>query len=269
MKKTIIITLAMLIIFGGAIIFGADRVSDQWQTPQKDDNISISIESPIENMESEIKKYPYKSNDEAELEKGAVSYQEAVYTAGTVLEQIYKDIDLQNQTADIYQPNMRTRIAPGHYEACYSSPKLTEFTNEIEDFVYLVFWFDPVDGKVSYIRRIDDKFVTSTEMTGTKTELEDSVLLDKSLEFAEMMGFGECIEYTISLETLSVAADTNNYYSVLLKTKDSELIEFTYYNNPLYDYPLNIFSNYTSTAAEDILETVPTMKPVLNSEAIL
>ena len=116
---------------------------------------------------------------------------------------------------------------------------------------------------MSYIRRIDDKFVTSTEMTGTKTEIEDSVLLDKSLEFAEIMGFGECVEYAISFETLSVATDTNNYYSVLLKTKDSELIEFTYYNNPLYDYPLNIFSDYTSTAAEDILETVPTMKPIL------
>ena len=262
MKKTIIITLAMLIIFGGAIIFGADRVSDQWQTPQKDDNISISIESPIENMESEIKKYPYKSNDEAELEKGAVSYQEAVYAAGTVLEQIYKDINLQNQTAEIYQPNMRTRIAPGHYEACYSSPKLNEFTNEIEDFVYLVFWFDPVDGKVSYIRRIDDKFVTLTEVTDVETEIDDSVLLDKSLEFAEIMGFGECEEYAISSETLSVATDTNNYYSVVLRTKDNELIEFTYYNNPLYDYPLNIFSNYTSTAVEEILGTVPNMKPI-------
>ena len=92
MKKTIIITISMLCVFGAVVMFGADRVSNDWQQPQQDDKIDISIESPIENMESEIKKYPYKANDESELEKGDVSYQEAVYTAGVVLEQIYENL---------------------------------------------------------------------------------------------------------------------------------------------------------------------------------
>ena len=58
MKKTMIITVAMLCVFGAVVMFGADRVSNDWQQPQQDD-VEISTVSPIEQVENSIKKYEY------------------------------------------------------------------------------------------------------------------------------------------------------------------------------------------------------------------
>ena len=56
MKKTIIITVAMLCVFGAVVMFGADRVSTDWQQPQQDD-VEISSSSPVEQVENELKIY--------------------------------------------------------------------------------------------------------------------------------------------------------------------------------------------------------------------
>ena len=58
MKKTILITLAMLCVFGGVVAFGAGRVSDHWQTPWQD-KLNLSIVSPVEMVNSEIKEYSF------------------------------------------------------------------------------------------------------------------------------------------------------------------------------------------------------------------
>ena len=56
MKKTIIITFAMLIVFGGVVIFGASKVSDQWHTPQQDD-VEISVYELEEESRAIIKSW--------------------------------------------------------------------------------------------------------------------------------------------------------------------------------------------------------------------
>ena len=58
MKKTIFITLTMLIIFGGAVMFGASKVSNDWQQPQKD-NMDIVVSSPVNMVENSLKEYKY------------------------------------------------------------------------------------------------------------------------------------------------------------------------------------------------------------------
>ena len=252
MKKTIIITFAMLIVFGGVVIFGASKVSDQWHTPQQDD-VEISVVSPVEKMENEIKKYPYTAVDEYKLKQGAVSYQEAVYTASSALEYIYPDLDLQNQTAKINLAD-RGGLANGHYEAYYATPLYDKENILIDENVYLIFWFDPNGGKVSHIRRHDDLCSvddTYRDAIDTKTE---TMLLERSILYAEKLGFENCIEYLLSTETLSAATDTKNYFAVLLRTDIGELIEFTYFNNKQNDYPLNIFSSYNAIFGERMYE---------------
>ena len=53
MKKTIIITISMLCMFGAVVIFAASRVSNQWQTPQHDE-IDLSVSYPVEIAEKEL-----------------------------------------------------------------------------------------------------------------------------------------------------------------------------------------------------------------------
>ena len=49
MKKTIIITIAMLCVFGAAIMIGANEVSNKWQKTDEDE-LTITPNSPVENV---------------------------------------------------------------------------------------------------------------------------------------------------------------------------------------------------------------------------
>ena len=72
MKKTIIITIAMLCVFGGAIIFGAGIVSTDWQKPSEDD-VEISTVSPVERVEEEYNEYSYVIENKEDNKQSTVS----------------------------------------------------------------------------------------------------------------------------------------------------------------------------------------------------
>ena len=109
MKKTIIITLAMLIVFGGAVILGADIVQTDWQKPSEDD-VEISSTSPVEQVENEFKIYNYVLSDSksmtykdlweydtsyySEPEKDMLTYMQAASYGGTFIEQNFSWIDI-------------------------------------------------------------------------------------------------------------------------------------------------------------------------------
>ena len=131
MKKTIIITVAMLCVFGAVVMFGADRVSTDWQQPQQDD-VEISTVSPIEQVENSIKKYEYdilsKDNiddffykgkkyrlipeenifEQTDIKDGMITYAEAISYGGTAVEKIYTDISLDNRKFIIALEKMKT-----------------------------------------------------------------------------------------------------------------------------------------------------------------
>ena len=49
MKKTILITLAILASFGAIMVFGAGYIQNNWQAPIED-NVEISVNSPVEDV---------------------------------------------------------------------------------------------------------------------------------------------------------------------------------------------------------------------------
>ena len=65
MKKTIIITIAMLCVFGAVVMFGAGRVSNDWQQPQQDET-NIEVKPVIDKVEEEIESYPYVKSEPKE-----------------------------------------------------------------------------------------------------------------------------------------------------------------------------------------------------------
>jgi len=109
MKKTIIITLTMLIIFGGAVMFGASRVSNDWQQPSEDD-VEISANSPVELVQNEFKMYNFVlASDKPETyqtlwkygvkyyiepTKDMLTYIQAASCGGTIIEQHFDWIDI-------------------------------------------------------------------------------------------------------------------------------------------------------------------------------
>ena len=102
MKKTIIITIAMLCVFGAVVMFGADRVSTDWQQPQQDD-VEISSSSPVEQVENELKIYKFIPVDwygdvEADFQEGMISAQEALGYGCTAMEKVFSHINLADVT---------------------------------------------------------------------------------------------------------------------------------------------------------------------------
>ena len=109
MKKTIIITIAMLCVFGAAIMIGANEVSNKWQKTDEDE-LTITPNSPVENVENEFKEfgaYPFitfsehiqtledKRGMEALIGEGIeknenmISEAEAAYIGGNALETLF------------------------------------------------------------------------------------------------------------------------------------------------------------------------------------
>ena len=100
-KKTIIITIAMLCVFGGAVVFGAGKVATDWQHPNEDD-VNISANSPVLQVENEFKIYNYitpESKDEKykdlwstnypvyiQPQKDMLTYTQAASYGGTAIE---------------------------------------------------------------------------------------------------------------------------------------------------------------------------------------
>lgn len=58
MKKTIVLTLAVLASFGVLMIFGSGYIQNNWQAPIEDD-VEISVNSPVENVQQQYKEYKW------------------------------------------------------------------------------------------------------------------------------------------------------------------------------------------------------------------
>ena len=109
MKKTIIITVAMLCVFGAVVMFGADRVSTDWQQPSEDD-VEVSVNSPVLKVENEFKIYNFitpESKDERykdlwdinyptyiEPQEDMLTYMQAASYGGAAIEKYFPHLDI-------------------------------------------------------------------------------------------------------------------------------------------------------------------------------
>ncbi|MBQ7816403.1 MAG: hypothetical protein IJ339_03455, partial [Oscillospiraceae bacterium] len=109
MKKTIIITIAMLCVFGAVVMFGSDIVSNDWQQPQQDD-VEVSVKSPVLKVENEFKIYNFitpESKDErykdlwdinyptyVEPQEDMLTYMQAASYGGATIEKYFPHLDI-------------------------------------------------------------------------------------------------------------------------------------------------------------------------------
>ena len=115
MKKTVIITIAMLVCFGIVLKIGAKGVADSWQKPRQDD-VKPATSSPVDRVEQEYKEYG--TIDISNLDKNrqvyyeypgeyllhyGVSWQDGMLTlpqatniCGTMMESSFPDTPIKN-----------------------------------------------------------------------------------------------------------------------------------------------------------------------------
>jgi len=147
MKKTIIITIAMLYVFGAVVMFGADRVSNDWQQPQQDD-VEISTVSPVERVEEEYKEYSYGIDEKSKyienVDDGMLTYSEASSIMGSALESILPTLKLSEKTATIglyrYPKNEDILIYAMQYKSNVANS---------EEPIYIV--AEPYTGKIIFV----------------------------------------------------------------------------------------------------------------------
>ncbi|MBR6518581.1 MAG: hypothetical protein IKT63_02785 [Oscillospiraceae bacterium] len=269
MKKTIFITLAMLIVFGAAVIFGADRVSTDWQQPQQDET-NIEVKPVIDMVEEELENYPYaKSIQIEEITEDMVTQQEAAYVAGTMFEYFWEDLNMKGKEATVIW-NMVLHDKDGGPLFAYYITYYDGVEGEVVPVTKQAF-VDPLTGQLTYIRRDEENF------HGVKAELIDEthrieppidknavdMLLDRTVEYATKLGYPNCIEYAVTRDTMGMVVDKSNdaaIYVMTIKTKDNVILEFAYYDNAELNYPLNFFTNITKTAND--CENLPQLSPI-------
>ncbi|MBQ6897311.1 MAG: hypothetical protein IJN69_08925, partial [Oscillospiraceae bacterium] len=88
-------------------------------------------------------------------------------------------------------------------------------------------------------------------------------LLEITVEYAAKLGYKNCTEYAVTRDTMGMVADKSNntaIYVITLKTKESAILEFAYYDNVELNYPLNVFTNITKTTND--FENLPLLSPI-------
>lgn len=269
MKKTIIITIAMLCVFGAVVMFGADKVSTDWQQPQQDET-NIEVKPVIDMIEEEFENYPYAKDIEIEeITEDMVTQQETAYIAGTMFEYFWQDLDMKGKVATI-DWNMILHPKVGGPLFAYYITYYDGVEGEVVSVTKQAF-VDPLTGQLTYIRRDEENF------HGVKAEFIDEthrieppidknavdMLLDKTVEYASKLGYPNCIEYAVTRDTMGMVVDKSNntaIYVITLKTKDSTILEFAYYDNAELNYPLNVFTNITKTTND--FENLPQFNPI-------
>lgn len=238
MKKTMFMTLAMLIVFGAVVMFGADRVQTGWQQPSEDD-VEISTVSPIEQVEKSFKEYAYKVMTEEDSlyspyitdeKDGMITHAEAASIGGIAIEKACGNKDFQNDTFEI------TLVDYAEFAHDVGDMFIGVF---LTDKQYYCYSLDAYTGRILTLERMDEA-LTSTEKidldnhkkpVDTKAE---NVLIPRSIKLVKEIWQTNPVEYTISNDANLMCG---NKYEIVMKTDSNEYIELEFYANSAEDYP--------------------------------
>lgn len=255
MKKTIIITLAMLIVFGGAVIFGADRVSDQWQTPQKDD-VNIIVNSPVDMVENSLKEYKYVQMDEnhfawaayrdfvTEYADGMISPQEAVAYGCTAMEAVFPHLKLEDVSFGgvlVNWPIMEDGIStPAYLFDGLAAPADLDVPDGVAVLLSrYTMTVDAYTGKVIYLA-LDDPGARKKITETAKYIMTEQQVVGYIVDICRTLGYTNPVKYC--LHHLSESPTKGSFYEISVLTDDNQLLIFTfdavnswcYYNNHEY-----------------------------------
>lgn len=224
MKKTIIITVAMLCVFGAVVMFGADRVSTDWQQPQQDD-VEISSSSPVEQVENELKIYKFIPVDwygdvEADFQEGMISAQEALGYGCTAMEKVFSHINLADVTFGTaiinYAPYGAQETTP-----TYVFESVIEGKENIYPFNLCHFTVDAYTGEVTSLLFGED---IKHERPITQFYRSEKELLEYITQISESLGYEKFEKYYF--ENIKDTEYNGTDYKVFLLTEGEELLCF-------------------------------------------
>ena len=267
MKKTIIITIAMLCVFCTAIMVGASKVSNDWQQSNEDE-VTISTSSPVENVENEFKEfgaYPFvkfsehvqtlqdKSGMEAlmsmeiEIEEGMISYEEVAYIGGNALEKLFPDEVFTDKQFVIVplnwiSPHISERAV---YEGFYIVENPADHpVHPRRNVLSYAYWIDAYTCEVLYV---------------TKTEAETDInhkrspeqALEYATELAKAMGYDSYSKYNIRWSKYNSETDAN-VWAVELLVDNGKALSFSF--NDLEDNFFYAVNDTTSKYYQKVIE---------------
>lgn len=267
MKKTIIITISMLAVFSFLAWVSANQLTNKWQTPRQDE-MELSVSSPVEIVEKEYKEYPYTLLNEAIDKDSNISPTEAVGIIGETVKQIFSDMDFSklniylsfseelNGTYSISADSIWDDVQTDKINS-YGFGEVEATTGEIKNLFFVnrrvsVYTTDEDDAKAVSI----SPDVDYSALTEVMTEDEQKKVLTQALEYTEKIGYSNYKKYYIEK---SISKDWGNYYTVYLQDNDGnvEYISFEYnegYPNTSVDFQNNIKGNTVEYLQGTILE---------------
>ena len=239
MKKTIIITIAMLCFFGIAIMIGANEVSANWQQSIEDE-VNITASSPVENVENEFKEfgaYPFvkfsehiqtlqdKSGMEAlmsmeiETEEGMISYEEVAYIGGNALEKLFPDEVFTDKQFVIVplnwiSPHISERVV---YEGFYIVENPADHpVHPRRNVLSYAYWIDAYTGEVLYVTKSE----ADTDVNLKRTPEQ---ALEYAVALAKAMGYESYSKYNIEWARYNAEIEANTWGVELLVAEDKSL----------------------------------------------
>ena len=240
MKRTIIITLAMLIVFGGAVIFGADRVSNDWQQPQKD-NMDIVVSSPVNMVENSLKEYKYTQDKnhfaydaykdyEIEFTEGMISPKEAVAYGCTAMENVFPHLNLEELTFGTVLINWPIMM-DGISTPAYIFDALEEPSDiDVPDGVFrslnrYSMAVDAYTGKVVYLA-LDDRSAERKITETAKHIMTEQQVVEHIVELCKVLGYDNPQKYC--LHHLTESSTKGSFYEISVLTEDNQILVFNF-----------------------------------------
>ena len=239
MKKTIIITIAMLCVFGAAIMIGANEVSNKWQKTDEDE-LTITPNSPVENVENEFKEfgaYPFitfsehiqtledKRGMEALIGEGIeknenmISEAEAAYIGGNALEKLFPNETFTDKQFVIILLKCKSPHTSEHtvYEGFYNIENPENHpvhpSRLILQYTYRV---DAYTGEVLYV----SQFQAETDINHKRSPEQ---ALEYATELANAMGYESYSKYNIEMAQYNAEIEANTWGVELLVAEDKSL----------------------------------------------
>ncbi len=234
MKKTLIITLIMLSVFGIAVMFGASYISQSWQK-ENVDYVNFTTTSPIQQMQQEVKTYQYKKHGEINMpvniishSEGMLSWTEAVSICCESFENVFPDIDVADFT---FNANLIM-------DDTYGKVFVVEHSQSLEDtsFRLIQCRADAYTGRIVDVRF---EYVSDAIHTKGANNIKDmadylgkSGFIAKAKEDAQAIGYSDCRIFNIDYqedETDSTADKSVNIAMRGDRDDKTYILYFRYY----------------------------------------
>ena len=254
MKKTIIITLAMLCVFGGMVAFGAWQVSGHWQTQQQD-KLNLSVVSPVERVNSEVKEYSFErfenfadqqpyadwyrqwNHFKTEHKDGMLTFAEAAAQGGTLAEELCTDLDLKDKTVAMELISVPDKSGATVFCGYYYNEEETVYT--------IAYFIDAFTGKLVYLyyNAPHQRVSYTYGFEDSNEEWNSDLVRKKGLDIIDKLGYGnrECKIITQK----RAYENTGNILESKIKTGDGTVFRILYYADEDSGYPVTQIANHT------------------------